>query len=1126
MHFLFVGFALWLAAAWAQTPTGAIEGTITDPSGAVVQNAKVTVTEVATGRVIPLETNELGRYSARNLLPGVYDLRIETPSLSTKEIHNLKVSSGSVVNGNAALEIGRIGEIIQVQAEAVTVDTTRQTVDTIITQKEIAAIPLFSRNFLDLAALAPGVHIRDGGAIDPTKEFAYRTVGINGRSGTGTRVQVDGIDVTDETVGSTLANFSQDAIDEFQLTRSSLDPSTSLTSSGAISIITRSGGNEIHGRGFWDYHNQDMGARLEYNATEVPFKRNRFGASVGGPFVKDRVFWFANWERHYITAQDTVRIPEFPSLNVDQNFPAGIRYSSGRMDWNVSNSTRVFYRLNNDWNIATGGNALSPFQNVNWTNQHVVGLNYNRSRMTHNYRFGFTNFNNRIESQELNTRFLRTATGVPFNLALGPIGGYGPNGLAPQQTYQDNWQNSYEGSYFKGKHTIRFGAGLTHIDLGGFANFAGPLSVSGTYDAATIQAVRARGANVQNPLEYPLEYFTTGPNAGFFTLRAGHNLPYGGKINNRGWLYGQDSWKMNRHLTLNFGLRWQYDSGYFNNDKRVKRDPNMEKFGLGFSAFPSAPKDLFSPSFGIAWDPTGMSKTVIRGGFYKAYEMNIYNNLLFDEFAMLPVGIGPDVYDYTHVAGPDGRPINVDGRHPDGNYSDLEGQPLRNVVDLIGRVHQALGAAYANHKFDPATGTPQFTQNRGLVFGGNFPGNQFTVPYAIQFNLGVQHELRPGSVLTVDYLHSNAVGLPFFLVDFERRRDAATLNVANTRNQINRVLAGRTMDQYIAGRGTLGDLDLIGETTFQGLNPDFTRARFFQGGFTRYRGLQFSFRSRKTQFSALRDIIMGAGYAFGRSESASAAGRVEFLNSPFSNREWNNKANFGPNGLDFTHYLRVYSNFTTPGGFQLGSYWTFRSASPFTLGVPNLGGAVSGVQGYFSTDINGDGSAGTSPRFDPVPGLGVGQFGRKVKSFTELNQILTQFNQNFAGKLTPHGQALVSAGLISEAQLRALGAVTQTIPLAHASAPWPFHNQLVTDVRLSRPVNLAKLREGLSVMPFFDVFNLFNHAPNAPYGDLAGRFGSYNFDYSQPGRQVGDLYQQTHRLNTTRRFQVGVRVDF
>src|SRR3989442_745037 len=223
----FLAALLFAFHSWGQTPTGAIEGTVTDPTGAAVPNARVTITELASNRAIPITTNELGRYSLRNLLPGVYSIKIEAPNFSSRLIDNVKVDSGAVVTTDVSLEVGRTEQVVQVSAEAVLVDTSRGTVDTVITEEQIKNIPLFSRNFLDLAALAPGTIIRDGEAIDPTKAFAYRAVGINGRSGTGTRVQMDGIDITDETVGTTLSNLSQDAVREFQLTRSSLDISTS-----------------------------------------------------------------------------------------------------------------------------------------------------------------------------------------------------------------------------------------------------------------------------------------------------------------------------------------------------------------------------------------------------------------------------------------------------------------------------------------------------------------------------------------------------------------------------------------------------------------------------------------------------------------------------------------------------------------------------------------------------------------------------------------------------------------------------------------------------------------------------------------------------------------------------------
>ncbi|MGH8247479.1 MAG: carboxypeptidase regulatory-like domain-containing protein, partial [Gammaproteobacteria bacterium] len=827
-----------------------MEGAVRDSSEAVLPAASVTVTETATGRKITLKTNDFGRYAARNLLPGLYTVRIEAPGLSAWVLDNVPVSAGAVVNGDAVLSVGRAEQVVEVHATAISVDTRRHTVDTVITEQEIRNIPLFNRNFLDLAALAPGVNVSDGGVVDPTKQRGYRAVSIAGRSGAGTRVQIDGIDVTDVGVGTTTANISADAVREFQLTQSSLDISTSLTSSGAVNIISRSGANQVHGSWFWDYYNQDMGARLDYNKEAAPFQRTRTGGAAGGPFRKDRLFWFVNWERHYQTEQLIYSAPEFPQLNVSQEIPIGIRYAKGRADWNVTPATRLFYSFQHDWNLATGDTAVSPFQNINWTNTSTVGLDFSKTRTTHSYRFGHVNFNNRIQSEELTVKFPRFA-GEAYFLNVGTFQS-GPSRAAPQQTYQDNFQNSYEGSLFSGRHTLRWGLNLTRIVQAGFAGARRTLQVAGAFDLRATEQIRSRGGNPQDPLEYPLLSFTVGPDTGFFLLRPAHNLPHGGHFNTRiAWFLG-DSIRVGRGLTLNLGLRWEFDSGYFANDRRVPRDPALETWIRGASSFPEAPKDLFMPSFGFAYDPSGSGKTVVRGGFYKAYETNF--NWYSDELAMLPAGIGPDFYNHPLVAGPDGRPIDADGRHPTGDYSDLVQQPIRSVLPLIAQVHRALRAAYANYSFDPARGPSQFRTTGGagsLII----PGNQFKIPYSLQFNIGLQRELRPGTVLTADYIENHGVGLPYLYPDFERRRDASTLNVAAARAQLNRVLGGLTVDQYIAANPTrnISALGLVNDVIWPGVTPDFLRAALASGGFSRYRGIHLTLRSARGSLKFVRD---------------------------------------------------------------------------------------------------------------------------------------------------------------------------------------------------------------------------------------------------------------------------------
>jgi hypothetical protein len=188
------------------------------------------------------------------------------------------------------------------------------------------------------------------------------------------------------------------------------------------------------------------------------------------------------------------------------------------------------------------------------------------------------------------------------------------------------------------------------------------------------------------------------------------------------------------------------------------------------------------------------------------------------------------------------------------------------------------------------------------------------------------------------------------------------------------------------------------------------------------------------------------------------------------------------------------------------------------------------VQGFFGTDLNGDGGIDGTPRGDRLPGVNSGQFGRKVKSFQDLNRILDEFNRNFAGQLTPHGRALVDGGLFTEAQAKRLGAVIPSIPLVPESNPYTWHNLFTTDLRLDRPIRFERHGRDIRVSPFVDFINLFNHAPVGPYGGalLGASFGALNFDYAKApsGFQESDLNLQRGRLNPTRKIQVGVRMEF
>src|SRR5206468_7217434 len=162
---------------------------------------------------------------------------------------------------------------------------------------------------------------------------------------------------------------------------------------------------------------------------------------------------------------------------------------------------------------------------------------------------------------------------------------------------------------------------------------------------------------------------------------------------------------------------------------------------------------------------------------------------------------------------------------------------------------------------------------------------------------------------------------------------------------------------------------------------------------------------------------------------------------------------------------------------------------------------------------------------DPLPGVNVGQFGRGVGSLKQLNQIVDAFNQNYAGKLTPAGKALVSAGLFTEAQLVRLSAMIPKIDPVPDGNPDPWHKVIATDLRVTRPV---AIKENWRISPFADIINLFNHAPMASYTGLGATFGSLNFNYAAaaPGQRLPDLRVRQGRLNGLRQVQVGIRLDF
>jgi len=305
------------AIAQTTISTGSIIGYVTDPQGAVVAGARVTISNAGTGQTITLATNSAGAYNSGALQPGSYTVQMSGAGFRTTTT-TVQVQVGNTATANARLQVGRQDQVVEVTGSAVEVNTEQPTVQGVLTSRDIENLPTGSRNFLDLAQLEPGVQIQDGGNFDPTKN-GFSSVSFGGRFGRTARIEVDGIDISDETVGTTSQNISAGSISEFQVSQSTLDLSTELTSSGAVNVVSKSGSNNYHGDAFYLFRDKSLMANFPGDQ-DTYYQRNHFGGSFGGPVIKDKLFFFMNGER-IKQGQQVSLAPPAPFTNLPTVYP-------------------------------------------------------------------------------------------------------------------------------------------------------------------------------------------------------------------------------------------------------------------------------------------------------------------------------------------------------------------------------------------------------------------------------------------------------------------------------------------------------------------------------------------------------------------------------------------------------------------------------------------------------------------------------------------------------------------------------------------------------------------------------------------------------------------------------------
>ena len=1129
---------LAISPLFAQTTisTGSIVGTVTDPSGALVSGAKVTITNKGTGQVVTTTTTSTGNYATGALIPGDYTIRVEGAGFKTTEML-VVVQVNTTASGNLKLNLGESSQVVEVQASELTVNTEQATVQGVITAQQIENLPINGRNFLDLAQLEPGVQIQDGGTFDPTKN-GFSSVSFGGRFGRTARIEVDGVDVSDENVGTTTQNIPMGAIQESSLQQSSLDLSTELTSSGSVNITTKSGTNALHGEGFYYFRDQSLNANLP-GASHNPFQRNQFGGSLGGRIIKDKLFFFFDAERTKQDLLDPV-LPGGAFAGQTGSFDSPFRETEtiGRVDYQA-NRYKAFYRFTYDQNksvLPFIPNSFQPFANVDHARDHVVGVDFNFGSLTNSVRFGYTKFENGIKDAVTGSSIFNPAPGIelaigadPFCLTAGAdVFCSGPNFLAPQQTMQSNHQIKYDGSKLFKNHIIRFGAGYNSIKGGGLAAFLGlapavnAVALGQGQDLACVTANNCPfPGGDSNPLNYPVASVTMGNGQGFASAKPAFGLPGGGQgPDHRVSWYVGDSWKVKPNFTLTLGLRYVRDTARTDTDlgplPALNQFNNQFYSGLGNAVH--QPNLNFAPQLGFAWDPSSNGKTVIRGGIGLFYENSIWNNILFDPAARLQKGL-------------------FLGFQPDNAFN---GQTIGQAAPAIIAAQKSYQAATlaagpaTNGTYIGSILTDSFATSTTLL------APNYVSPRSVQMNIGVQREIRRGTVLTVDFLR-NVSTHNFLLVDTNHVGDSRFFNLAAAQNAIALTTAGFgcaggfssgaincaiTNGAHMAdfaqakfdasgnplsggldsGYSTLGGFPaaltcgpgacLTPDTgaAFPGVNADVgANEMLFPIGRSVYNGLQMSLKQDLANpVRGIKHVNLQVSYALSKYVATARDNDFSTAATDFANPTHY----IGPTGLDRTHQLSFGGYMDLPAGFQLGFAGHFDSplADNVTLPVSGLAG------GIFQTDLTGDGTgdgatANNRGVGDLLPGTNLGDFGRKF-GVNGLNQLINKFNTTMVGQATPAGQVLINNGLFTLSQLQSLGGVIAGgTPLSVAPAGAIGQTWLKTfDLSLNwhyRIKDRVQLQPGIS---FFNVFNFSNFdGPAVPFGNiLNGQVGSPN----------------------------------
>ena len=984
-----------------QQITGNLRGTVSDPSGAVVQNAGVSVRQAETGLIRYGTSDRNGSYLLMELPVGHYTLQVQAGGFRKYVQEGISVSVNETLAIPVRLELGSASDAVLVEADAAMIESTVSSMGEVVSEREVVDLPLDGRNFSQLGLLQAGVvpltaGLQEaGGSLRDGQAYA-----VDGQRPESNNFLIDGANNVNAVDAGFVLKPPIDAIGEFRILTHNANAEFGQNTGSTTNIITRSGSNSFHGALWEFFRNDSMDASDFSTSTVQPLKQNQFGGTVGGPVIKDKTFFFGYYEGFRNRKGETVDAT-VPSLDERQgvfpqpllNFATGqpVPVPGGKLPSINPIAAHIlnFYPLPN-----AGPNTFITTQSL----------------VANNDQFGLRLDHYLSPSDNLNFRYMYSGgpTTDPLSTSGANVPGFpvGEDDRAQNFVAQEThvFSSSVIGvgrfSYLRNKFlfdehinheapselgfqylpTLSAAAGPPFIQVAGYASVGDPITgprdtfqntvdvsgslswVHGRHDMKFgggfrrdqingLQGIASNGFFVFIPFPYSDAFASFLSGTPYFFLQAGGELErhIRGKALD---FYGQDTYKLTSRITLNYGLRYELP---FPNTELNNRQ-NLFVPGAQSTVFPDAPRGLlypgdpgvpaglipaqktaFAPRVGVAVDPTGSAKWLISSAY----------------------GIFHEPY-YTGQGGPLQDPISAPP------YLQTPQVPFPNFAD-------------------PFQGANPF----GLSFSGPMTllviSPHLHLPYAQDWNLNLQRSFGSDWLFEVGYVGTNGVRLPRFI----EANPAVYYPGVSTENNVNqrRLYSGCTLtDSNNCNFASVGEIASVANSSYNALQASL-RKRFSYG---------LAFLASYTYSKSIDDV---SSFNITGSASQPVAGENDLAQNPFDLA-----AERGRSMFDSRHRLVLSYQWAVPflkdshawyghvlGDWQFNGIVTLMSGTPFTVFDPNdvsLQGSAPEISGFSSNRPNLVGDPNSGPhtpqewfntaafqRLTPNPNSPVEQFG-------------------------------------------------------------------------------------------------------------------------------------------------------